>query len=438
MSDEMLDSIKEQLQDAYTTKLFFTDLNGRLKNLSINPEDIEQIIENGVGIDGSSIAGIATVDNSDRILKPVVESFRLVDFGDQKVGFFVGRIYNQDGSRSEVDPRYPLERAVAKAEKEHQIKFLMGPEHEFFLLKGDEFAHDMHTDKLDYFGSSPTDIGDIVRQEIVDILTICGVKYEKTHHEVTSSQHEINLEPGDPLTVADRTILFEFVTKEVAANHGLHATFMSKPFTGHNRNAFHIHASFSDLKGKNLCYDADGEHHLSDMLLHFVGGVIKYAREASIVLASTFNSYKAYVLDKEAPIVRGWGLRNRSSMVRIPHAIKPEATRLEVRCPDATGNVYLQLATLIFMGLEGIKSQEDPGAPDAGSTYRKEEQLKVLDRRFLPRDFFPALMEAEDSRFMPESLGAELFGNYMKIKIGEWEDHRTTITDLEHRKYLSI
>jgi glutamine synthetase len=438
MSDEVLHGIQAQLKQAYTTKLFFTDLNGRLKNLSINPDDIENIIEKGVGIDGSSIAGIATVDNSDRILKPVVESFRLVDFGDRKVGFFVGQIFNQDGTRSEVDPRYPLERAVEKAEKDFKIKFLVGPEHEFFLLNGDEFDPNIHTDKLDYFGSSPSDVGDIVRQEIVNVLERCGVKYEKTHHEVTSSQHEINLEPGDPLTVADRTILFEFVTKEVAANYDLHATFMSKPFTGQNRNAFHIHVSFSDLDGKNLCYDENEEHHLSGMLRNFVGGIIKHAREASIVLASTFNSYKAYVLDKEAPIVRGWGLRNRSSMVRIPHALKPEATRFELRCPDATGNVYLQFAVLIRMGLDGLECQEDPGPMDVGSTYRKEAKFTVLDRRFLPRDFFPALMEAEDSVFMQEALGPDLFENYMKIKISQWESHRTTITDLEHRKYLNI
>ena len=438
MSGMALVEIKEQLKEAYTTKLFFTDLNGRLKNLSVNPNDIESIQENGVGIDGSSIAGLATVDNSDRVLKPVMESFRLVDFGERKIGFFVGQIFNQDGSRSEVDPRYALERAVEQAAKDFQIKFMMGPEHEFFLLNGDEIDSEIHTDKLDYFGSSPTDIGDLVRQEIVNVLSKCGVKYEKTHHEVTSSQHEINLEPGDPLTIADRTILFEFVTKEVAAQFDLHATFMSKPFTGFNRNAFHIHTSFTDMAGKNLCYDENAEYHLSEMLMNFIGGITRYAREASIVLASTYNSYKAYVLDKEAPVVRGWGLRNRSSMVRIPHALKPEATRMELRCPDATGNVYLQFAILLFMGLAGITNKEDAGQPDIGSTYKKDLQPKVLDRRFLPRDFFPALMEAENSIFMAESLGPELFTNYMKIKIAEWENHRTTITDLEHRMYLHI
>lgn len=438
MNDPELSQIKEQLQQAYTTKLFFTDLNGRLKNLSVNPDDIEIILENGVGIDGSSIAGIATVDNSDRILKPVRESFRLVDFGDRKIAFFTGQIFNQDGSRSLVDPRYALERAIDQADRDYGIRFTFGPEHEFFLLNGDEFDSEIHTDKLDYFGSSPTDVGDIVRQEIVNVLGRCGVKYEKTHHEVTSSQHEINLEPGDPLSIADRTVLFEFVTKEVAARHGLHATFMSKPFTGYNRNAFHIHASFTDRDGNNLCYDAQAEYNLSPMMMHFIGGLIEHAREASIVLASTLNSYKAYVLDKEAPVIRGWGIRNRSSMVRIPYAAKPGATRLELRCPDATGNVYMKFAMLIFMGLDGLANQAEAGTPDAGSTYAKDLKPKVLDRRFIPRDFFPALMEAENSQFMADSLGGELFDNYMKIKIDEWEEHRTTITDLEHRQYLCI
>lgn len=438
MSGTSLSEIKEQLKQAYNTKLFFTDLNGRLKNLSVNPNEIESIIKNGVGIDGSSIAGIATVDNSDRVLKPVVESFRLVDFGDRKIGFFIGQLFDQDGTRTAVDPRYALERAVEKAATEYEIKFLMGPEHEFFLLNGDEMNSDIHTDKLDYFGSSPTDVGDVVRQEIVNVLESCGIKYEKTHHEVTSSQHEINLEPGDPLTIADRTVLFEFVTKEVAAQYNLHATFMSKPFTGYNRNAFHIHVSFSDLDGKTLCYDENCEHGLSDMLMNFIGGLTSHAREMSIVLASTVNSYKAYVLGKEAPIVRGWGLQNRSSMVRIPHALSTNATRMELRCPDPTGNVYLQFACLIFAGLDGITKKADAGQPDMGSTYKKETTVKVHDERFLPRDFFPALLEGEKSSFLPEALGEDLFGNYMQIKIAEWEEYRTTITDFEHQRYLEI
>lgn len=183
------DGIKYQLEDAFSTRIFFKDLHGRMKTVNINPDDIGDIIENGVGIDGSSIPGLATVDNSDRVLKPVPESFRLVDFGDVKIGFFAGSVYEQDGSRSGLDPRYILEKAVDTASEEFGFRFITGPEHEFFLLQDDEFGEDIHSDALGYFSSAPTDAGDAVRQDIVNILAECGIKYEKTHHEVTSSQH---------------------------------------------------------------------------------------------------------------------------------------------------------------------------------------------------------------------------------------------------------
>lgn len=430
--------VDQNIKKVDITKIFFKDLNGRTKSLSVNPIDMDKIIEEGVGIDGSSIAGIATVDNSDRILKPVPESFKIVPFTDKKVGFFTGKLFDQDGVRSAVDPRAVLEKIIDKADKEYGFEFTFGPEHEFFLLKKDEFGPDMHTDKLGYFGSGPSDSGEIVRHEIVDLLGKCGITFEKTHHEVTSSQHEINLEPGEPLSVADRTVLFEYVTKEVAAECGMYATFMSKPFTGFNRNAFHIHASFADKNGKNLCSDKSKDYGISDQMRSFIGGIIKYAREASIIFASTLNSYKAYVMNREAPIVRGWGLRNRSSMVRIPYASDPGATRFELRCADATGNVYLKFATLIAMGLKGIEENLDPGKPDMGSTYKKNYKPKVLDRKFLPRDFYEALMESEKSKFLKEVLGEDLFSNYIQLKIADWEDYRTTITNIEHKKYLSI
>jgi len=430
--------VDRYLKKADITKIFFKDLNGRTRSLSVNPSDIDGIIEKGVGIDGSSIAGIATVDNSDRILKPVPASFKIVPFMDKTVGFFVGKLYDQDGSRSAVDPRAVLENIINVAENNYGMKFVFGPEHEFFLLKKDEFSPDIHTDKLDYFGSGPSDTGEVVRHEIVKILEKCGITFEKTHHEVTSSQHEINLEPGDPLSIADRTVLFEYVTKEVAAECGMYATFMSKPFTGFNRNAFHIHASFTDENGNNLCYDKNGEFGLSEKMRNFVGGIIKYARESSIIFASTLNSYKAYVMNREAPIVRGWGVRNRSSMVRIPYSADPKATRFELRCADATGNVYLKFATLIAMGLRGIDEKLDPGKPDMGNTYQKNYIPKVLDKRFLPRDFYEALMESEKSKFLKEVLGEDLFNNYLRLKMADWEDHRTTITNIEHKKYLSI
>jgi len=311
--------IKARLKNLDLTKIFFTDLNGRIMNLPINPENIESIISNGIGFDGSSVAGYATVDASDRLLFPDPESFRIVELKDEKLGFFIGHIYNDQGSRAQADPRAVLEKILTEAESEYGFKFQVGPEHEFFILAEDEFGEKVHSDSAGYFQSTPHDKGERVRNRIIGILKACGIRFEKAHHEVTPSQHEINLECASPLSAADRTVLFNYITQKVAEEFGYHATFMPKPFDDFNRNAYHIHLSMQDLEGKNLFYDAGGEYNISETAKKFIAGILKYARETSIIMASTFNSYKAYVLDREAPIVIGWGFKNRSSMVRLPY-----------------------------------------------------------------------------------------------------------------------
>ncbi len=433
-----LKQIKEKLKNADSCKIFFTDLNGRHRSLPVNPQNIEGIIEGGVGFDGSSIAGIATIDDSDRLLFPLPESLRIVEFKDERLAFFIGKIKNTQGKRSKSDARAVLENVLAKAESEYGCRFLLGPEHEFFLLTCDCFNENLHSDSAGYFHCDPHDKGEVVRKKIIEVLDKCGIKFEKAHHEVTASQHEINLECLDPLGAADRTVLFNYVTQKIAAENGLHATFMPKPFDGENRNAFHIHLSMMDKKGKNLFYQAKAENNLSKTARQFMGGIIKYARETSIVMASTFNSYKAYVVEREAPVVRGWGLKNRSSMVRVPYASNPESTRIELRNPDPTGNPYLQMASLIGMGLQGIKNDLDCGRPDMGSTYKVRRKYRVWDKRYLPKSMFEALVEAERSKFLKELLGERIYNNYMKLKIADWEEHRTHVTPREHEKYLSI
>jgi glutamine synthetase len=432
-----IEDIKQKLKETKLTKIFFTDLNGRIMNLPINPDNIESIISNGIGFDGSSVAGYATVDSSDRLLFPDSESFRMLKFTDKKVGFFIGHVYNDRESRAPIDPRFVLEGVVKKAEAEYGFKFLVGPEHEFFILDENEFGEKIHSDDAGYFQSTPHDKGEPVRNKIVAMLKSCGIQFEKAHHEVTPSQHEINLECTAPLNAADRTVLFNYIAQMVAAEFGYHATFMPKPFDDFNRNAFHIHISMQDLDGKNLFYDSDSEDNLSNNCKKFIAGILQYARETSIIMASTFNSYKAYILDREAPVVRGWGFRNRSSMVRVPYTPNPESTRIELRNPDPAGNPYLQIATLIAMGLNGIKKDLKCGRPDIGSTYKRKYRYRVWDRRFLPKSMYEALVEAERGKFLKEVFGEEIYNTYMSLKINDWEDHRIHVTPRELNKYLT-
>jgi glutamine synthetase len=257
------------------------------------------------------------------------------------------------------------------------------------------------------------------------------------HHEVTPSQHEINLGCVDPLRASDRTVLFTYVTKRVAYDHDLHATFMPKPFNGYNRNALHIHISARDRDGDYAFYDSECEDNLSAMARHFIGGILKYARETSIIMAATYNSYKAYIVGREAPIARGWGLKNRSSMVRVPYAEEPEEKRIELRSPDPSGNIYLQMAMLIGMGLQGIREGLDCGEPDAGSMYDMKGSRCLWDTDYLPRSLFEALVEAERSAFVREFMGDTLYSQYIGLKKEEWEGYRTHVTPREHKLNLS-
>ena len=443
---ESMGDIESQLDDVDCTRLFFTDLNGRLMNLSVNKHKMGEVFENGVGFDGSSIAGFANVEHSDRILMPDAKALWNIPFDRESVGFFVANVLNEEGQPAAVDPRTVLQKVVKEGKETFGFSFLVGPEHEFFLLNGDEFEKknkngfpsDVHSDQAGYFHSTPHDKGQAIRQQITDMLGKCGVMYEKSHHEVTPSQHEINLECVDPVNAADRTLLFTYVAQRIAQENGYYASFMPKPFKEYNRNAFHMHLSIQDEKGNNLFYDGDAEKNLSPLAHQFIAGILKYARETSVVMASTVNSYKAYVMETEAPIARGWGFRNRSSMVRVPYTTSPSATRIELRNPDPAGNVYLQMAVLIAMGLQGIREKAKVTTPDRESTYDRDYSLKVWDERFLPRTLYEALVEAERSTFLKEVLGEKLYTNFMNLKIQEWEADRVHISAREQRQYLSI
>lgn len=430
--------LEQKLSAVDIVQIFTTDLNGRPVTLQVHAGDVESFFKKGVGFDGSSVPGYGTVDNSDKLLIPLAETFTNVEFEKENLGFLICKINEEYGERSPLDPRALLERTVKQAEEEFGFRFLTAPEHEFFLLTGDQFTETIHTDNAGYFHADPLDKGDMVRKEIVEVLKKSGIQFEKMHHEVTPSQHEINLSCLDPLSTADRTVLFSYITKRVAHEKGLHATFMPKPFNGFNRNALHIHISAQDLDGTPLFHQANVPGNLSDSARQFIGGILKYARETSIVMAAIFNSYKAYIVGKEAPISRGWGLKNRSSMIRVPHTEGANETRIEIRSPDPSGNIYIQLATLIEMGLQGIREKIDCGDPDIGSTYKNKNATGLLDKNFLPRNMFEALVEAENSNFLKDFLGEPLYSQYMSLKIDEWESYRTFVTPREHKLNLNI
>src|SRR5436309_580460 len=194
---------------------------------------------------------------------------------------------------------------------------------------------------LKSFAVTPAEIGDVLddatelRQETVRALHSMGIPIEYVHHEVGPSQHEIDMRYAPALEMADGTITYRLVVKEIAKKAGFHATFMPKPIFGENGSGMHTHMSlFTD--GRNAFFDGDDKWHLSQAGKAFIAGQLRHAREISAVFAQWVNSYKRLVPGYEAPVYVAWSQRNRSALIRIP-LYKPgseQATRAEIRCPD--------------------------------------------------------------------------------------------------------
>ena len=243
----------------------------------------------------------------------------------------------------------------------------------------------------------------------------------------------------DALAMADKTMTFRFVVKEVAAWHGYYATFMPKPLFGENGSGMHTHMSLFK-GGRNQFFDAKDPNHLSPTAKAFIAGLLTHARELSAVLAQWVNSYKRLVPGYEAPVYVAWSQRNRSALIRIP-LYKPgseQATRAEIRCPDPACNPYLAFAALLHAGLEGIEKGYKLPAEMTTNLYRlsdKERAKQGIDA--LPGSLGEAIEELAGSKLLAKALGEHIFPRYVELKREEWDEYRTQVTKWELDKYLA-
>ncbi len=272
-------------------------------------------------------------------------------------------VVTPDGEPYMGDPRHVLRLALERMESMGFDTFNVGPELEYFLFKSDEGTETL--DEGGYFAMTTMDAASDLRHDTVKALESMGIPIEYVHHEVGPSQHEIDMQFSDALAMADHTITYRLVVKEIAKKAGYHATFMPKPIFGENGSGMHTHQSLF-AGGKNAFFDADDEWSLSEVGKGFIAGQLRHAREISAVFAQWVNSYKRLVPGYEAPVYAAWSRRNRSALIRIP-LYKPgneQATRAEIRCPDPACNPYLTFAALLHAGLEGIEKALRAAAAD--------------------------------------------------------------------------
>ncbi|NQU17956.1 MAG: glutamine synthetase [Candidatus Saganbacteria bacterium] len=421
-------------------RLWFTDINGILKSFSIGKEELEGALTDGMGFDGSSITGFQDIEESDMIAMPDPNTFQILPWRPQEnaVARMICDILQPGGKPYEGDPRYILKRALKKMKKLSFDHMYVGPELEYFYFKDSKGTEIL--DNGGYFDLTPLDMASNLRRDTVLALRKLGINVEYSHHEVAPSQHEIDMRYDDALKMADDMVTYRLTVKEIASANGVYATFMPKPMFGQNGSGMHVHQSLFTGKN-NSFYDAKDKFHLSKVGKSYIAGILKHAPEMISVLAPWVNSYKRLVPGFEAPVYIAWSRRNRSALVRVP-MYKPgaeKATRMELRCPDPSGNPYLQLAVMLSAGLKGIEEEYKLADPmelnlyDLSDKERAERGIKSL-----PASLGQAIEVAEKSEFLREALGDHTFGRLIDLKKKEWDDFRIQVTEYEIKKYLPI
>ena len=426
-------------QDVKFILFWFTDILGNLKSVAITVEELEGALEEGIGFDGSSIEGFARIDESDMVAMPDPNTFVILPWRptENRVARIFCDILQPGGQPFEGDPRYVLKRNLKRA-ADLGYTFYVAPELEYFYFASPESTTVL--DRGGYFDLTPLDAATDLRRETVLALEEMGIGVEASHHEVAPSQHEIDLRYTDALTMADSTMTYRLIVKQVALMHGVHASFMPKPLADQNGSGMHVHQSL--FRGeRNAFFDATDKDHLSAIAKSYIAGLLHHAREITIVTNQWVNSYKRLVPGYEAPVYLSWALRNRSDLIRVPQYKpgKEEDTRIEYRSPDPAANPYLVFAVMLAAGLEGIEKQYPCPEPVEENVFlMTAEERQKRNIAHLPGSLFEAIELAEQSELLRRCLGDHLFEILLKNKLIEWSEYRRHVTDYEIKRYLPI
>lgn len=401
-------------RDVKAVDLRFMDFPGLWQHFTIPVDKLdEEVFEDGLGFDGSSIRGWQAINESDMLLVPQPETAFIDPFTELSTLCMICNIQDpitrEDYTR---DPRNVARKAVNYLKSTGIADTCyIGPEAEFFVFddirfdqtpntgffyidssegewnrgynsrrqgEGPNLGHKLRH-KEGYFPCPPADQLMNLRNEMMQVMIDCGLNVEAQHHEVaTAGQSEIDLRFNDLVQMADDMCLYKYIVKNVAHRHNKTVTFMPKPIYGDNGSGMHTHLSL--WKGDQPLFAGGGYAGLSDEAIHAIGGILAHAPAILAFTNPTTNSYKRLVPGYEAPVNLAYSQRNRSAACRIPmYSASPKSKRIEFRCPDPSSNPYLAFSALMMAALDGIQNKIHPGEPLDKDIYdlEPEELAKV-------------------------------------------------------------
>lgn len=371
----------------------------------------------------------------DVIMTPDLSTIRKIPWNKEPTAQVICDLYNNTNNPSNIAPRQILKNIMILL-NENQMEAVVAPELEFYLceqnldpdlpLKTPIGKSGRREKGSKVFGIDAVNEFDKIMDDIYDYSEQLGIGVDTLVHESGPAQIEINLNHGDPLALADQAFMFKRAVRQVALKHGVHATFMAKPYSEHPGSSMHIHQNLISTKTKeNVFSDAEGNN--TDLFLHYIGGLQQYLPDAMLLFAPYVNSYRRFVIDASAPINTHWGIENRTVGLRVP-ASKAKSRRIENRIPGADTNPYLAIASSLACGYLGIKNGIEPEKPIAGSAFERRHNIP----KYLP----DALKRLKISETLIEILGKDFIALYTELKQTEHDAYQNVISAWEREHLL--
>lgn len=497
--NEYNDSIDDNSNNIEFIQIRYTDVIGKFlaKYFQTDKNHIYEIFRTGISLDGSSVKGFSTIDESDMLLLPDRTTERKINLSNNKITTVIADIYRGFyQGRSSRDPRY-VSQKMEDYLAMNQITCQVGAEVECFIFDEIIFSNNLTTSSVEAVEGDPikknlqsgdgnqdpmnvsilsseqvgngkypirpksgydiTPFQDSLidfRFEIARILKkYYSIEVTNLNHEVASNgQIEINFMHDILTKTADNVQLYKDVVRNVAKKYNKIANFMPKPLfdesdptKGDNGSGMHVSVSFwkkstSTTNNSNIFYDSDDAYsELSQIGRYFIGGLLDHAPSLSSLVTPTVNSYYRIIPGFEAPVYVAWARGNRSAVVRIPVNAKgsDSSKRIEFRAPDPSANSYLAFSAIVAAGLDGIKNKIDPGNPTNENIYKMpDHKRKSFGIKMLPSSLDEALMFLKsDSKYLNLCFERQLIEVYITLKLQEIAEIGTDKSKLKQFLY---
>jgi glutamine synthetase len=427
-----------QAQGVDTVRITYADLHGVARGKDVPLSRFANAVEEGVGFCSAnlvealacSLAKPLTPEDTaypDMRVRPLPATLVPLPWEPSTAWCLAG--LDPDDPFRFRSPRHALERAV-DAYRALGLIPVAAAELEFYVLKRARSGRLIRLERemsMVYTMGERGDPSGFVRSLLRQANRI-GLDATTAHHECGQGQYEINLNHCPAVEAADRAFRFKHMAKELARHAGLNATFMAKPFAEDAGSGFHLHLSLHDERG-NRFFDPAAPESLSKLARWFIAGILAHASALTAFYSPTVNSYKRLVPGTLVPLTPNWGWDNRNTYLRVPQE-RSQATRLELRAPDASANLYLVTAATLFAGLDGIQRQLQPAEPVPATYWPSAD-----DRLQLPCRLEESLQALRNDAFLVEAVGQPLVNAFSAIKNAEADRYRLTVTEWELNEY---